>query len=95
MRYTMRGKCQRVTAGFADSPPRSTYEKVAVFIPESQAFIAPTVGSYVYTRSTAIAGKPPDACARRCCAVKSCPLVNRLTVIYWPYFATFTYPSPI
>jgi len=28
------------------------------------------------TSSSAVAEKPTDACARRCCAVKSCPLVN-------------------
>jgi len=32
--------------------------------------------TFIQTRDSAIADKPPDACARRNCAVKSCPLVN-------------------
>jgi len=39
------------------------------------------------TRSSAVADKPPDACAGQCCAVKSCPLVNDCD--YWPDFPTY------
>jgi len=30
----------------------------------------------IVTRSLDVADKPRDACVRRCCAVKICPLVN-------------------
>jgi len=28
------------------------------------------------TKSSAVADKPPNACARRCCAINNCPVVN-------------------
>jgi len=76
---------------FDTSVNRRTYFQLSrLWLPGAGLLVKPETFN---TKSSAVADKPPGACARH--SVLSRAALWWMTAIYWPDFPTFIYPSPI